>query len=195
MASEAKHIGLYFGSFNPIHNGHLAIAAYLLKTEKLDEVWFVVSPQSPFKTQEFLLDDEYRYSMVLLAVKGNSRLHACNIEFSMARPSYTIDTLQVLRAKYPSHKFSVIMGADNLESFHKWKKYNEIIGNYKVFVYPRKDTGIKVPASYPNITVIDAPLLDISSTDIRSLIREGKDIQDYVPQQVYEYIKKMGFYR
>jgi len=195
MTSVKKNIGLYFGSFNPIHNGHIEIANFLIKTGCLDEVWFVVSPQSPFKEKYSLLNDNYRYQMVLMAIENNEHFHACDIEFNLPRPSYTINTLHELNKKYPAISFSLIMGADNLASIHQWKKSEEILKGYKIFVYPRKNSETEVLKNPASVIMIDAPLLDISSTAIRDLIRQGKDIGHLLPVKVFEYIKKMGFYR
>ncbi|HNW88955.1 MAG TPA: nicotinate (nicotinamide) nucleotide adenylyltransferase [Bacteroidales bacterium] len=195
MISAAKNIGLYFGSFNPIHKGHLAIARYLLKTSGLDEVWFVISPQSPFKSEESLLDDDQRYEMVLLSIKNNKRLRACNIEFALPKPSYTISTLKALHEKYPEKSFSIIMGSDNLDSFHKWKNYEDIITNFRIYVYPRHGSDGGRFKSHPSVCWINAPLLDISSTAIRAFIRQGKDVRKLLPAKVLEYIEEMGFYK
>lgn len=195
MDHAKQNIGLYFGSFNPIHNGHLAIANYLLKTAEMDEVWFVVSPQSPFKQDDSLLDDDHRLAMVLLAIENNQRMRACDIEFTMPKPSYTINTLEALHIKYPSKNFALIMGADNLETFHKWKNFEEIINHHCIYVYPRSNTDKGNASKHPSVIMIDAPLLDISSTTIREFIRSGKDVSQFLPEKVLVYIDKMGFYK
>jgi len=195
MVSSKQNIGLYFGSFNPIHNGHIAIANYLLETGKVDEVWFVVSPQSPFKQENSLLDDDHRYEMVLLAIENNKRLRACNIEFSLPKPSYTINTLKELHKKYPTKNFALIMGADNLESFHKWKNFEEIIDNHCIYVYPRSNVDEGNVSKHPSVCRIDAPLLDISSTTIREFIRSGKDVGQFLQVEVLKYINNNGFYK
>jgi nicotinate-nucleotide adenylyltransferase len=195
VISSKQNIGLYFGSFNPIHNGHIAIANYLLETGKVDEVWFVVSPQSPFKQEDSLLEDDHRYEMVLLAIENNKRLHACNIEFSLPKPSYTINTLNALHKKYPSKNFALIMGADNLTSFHKWKNFEEIINNHRIYVYPRSNADDGNVSTHPSVCRIDAPLLDISSTTIREYLKAGKDVGPFLPVKVMKYINKMGFYK
>lgn len=195
MISVAKNIGLYFGSFNPIHKGHLAIAKYLLKSSDLEELWFVISPQSPFKSEESLLDDDYRFKMVLLAIQNNKRLRACNIEFALPKPSYTINTLKALHEKYPEKNFSIIMGSDNLDSFDKWKNYEDIINNSRIYVYPRHGSDGSRFKSHPSVCWVNAPLLDISSTTIREFIRQGKDVRKMLPVNVLEYIEKMGFYK
>jgi len=195
MLSDKKNIGLYFGSFNPIHNGHLAIANYLLENTGMDEVWFVVSPQSPFKKEDSLLEDDFRYSMVLLAIKGNDRMRASNIEFGLPKPSYTINTLNILREKYPDVNFSLILGADNLEYFNKWKNYQEILANYHIYVYPRSGSEGGTLSNHSSITWVNAPLLDISSTDIREMIKKGTDVSPFLSEKVLKYIAKMGFYK
>ncbi|HOY30835.1 MAG TPA: nicotinate (nicotinamide) nucleotide adenylyltransferase [Bacteroidales bacterium] len=195
MSLSSEHIGLYFGSFNPIHNGHLAIAGFLLANTDLDEVWFVVSPQSPFKSESSLLDDDHRYKMVQLAIKKNIRLKACNIEFSLPKPSYTINTLRALEEKYPDKKFALIMGSDNLDNFDKWKDYKDIIDHHRIWVYPRHGSDVGKFKNHPSVRLINAPLLDISSTNIRKLIHEGKDVSRMVPKNVLTHINKMNFYR
>ncbi|MCK9611355.1 MAG: nicotinate (nicotinamide) nucleotide adenylyltransferase [Bacteroidales bacterium] len=192
---SAKNIGLYFGSFNPIHTGHLAIAKYLLKNSGLDEIWFVVSPQSPFKKESSLLDDDFRFNMVQLAIKNFKRMRACNIEFTLPKPSYTIDTLSALQERFLKNIFSLIIGSDNLELFHKWKDYNKIIDNYKIFVYPRRGFDGGKLKTHSSVCMINAPLYDISSTWIREIIKSGKDVKGYMPERVLSYIEKMGFYK
>jgi len=194
MDQAKQNIGLYFGSFNPIHNGHIAIANYLLDTTEMDEVWFVVSPQSPFKQEDSLLDDDHRLALILLAIENNKRLRACNIEFTMPKPSYTINTLEALHKKYPLTNFALIMGADNLETFHKWKNFEEIINHHCIYVYPRSHADKGNAGKHPSVIMIDAPLLEISSTTIREYIRSGKDAGPFLPEKVLEYINKKGFY-
>jgi len=195
MNTTPKVIGLYFGSFNPIHKGHLSIARHLLKKAGLQEVWFVVSPQSPFKSAATLLDDDYRYEMVRLAIKYNTRLRACNIEFGLPQPSYTINTLKALKEKYPGTNFCIIMGSDNLDGFDKWKKFEDIIGQYRLLVYPRGGSEGGRFRHHPAVSWIDAPLLDVSSTAIREAIRRGQDVSSLLPAKVMEYLKKMGFFK
>lgn len=192
---SAKNIGLYFGSFNPIHNGHLSIAKYILKKTDLEEIWFVVSPQSPFKKESSLLDDDFRFKMVQLAIKNYQRIHACDIEFTLPKPSYTIDTLNAIQEKFPKNTFSLIIGSDNLESFPKWKDYRKIIDNYKIFVYPRSGFDGGKLKTHSSVCLINAPLYDISSTWIREIIKSGKDVKGYMPERVLSYIEKMGFYK
>lgn len=192
-----KQVGLFFGSFNPIHVGHLIIANHLVEYSNLDEVWFVVTPQSPFKKKKTLLDDHHRYEMVYLATEKYQHLSVSNIEFKLPQPNYTIDTLVRISEKYDAIKFSIIMGEDNLKSFHKWKNYEVILNDYHIYTYPRISSG-KIPEQFqghPNITSVDAPIIQISSTMIRKAIFEGKNIQPLLPVEVWNYIDEMNFYR
>lgn len=194
-------IGLYFGSFNPIHIGHLAIAGYMTEFAGLDHVWFIVSPHNPLKKKETLLADHQRLHMVNLAIGDNPRLKGSDIEFKLPVPSYTIDTLIYLNEKYPEHKFSLIMGEDNLNTLHKWKNINEIISKCSIFVYPRP--GSVKPASplldqilsETDIHKITAPLMEISGTFIRDGIKKGKDMSYFLPPEVWKYIGEMHFYK
>lgn len=195
MIPAAKNIGLYFGTFNPIHNGHLTIANHLLESTDLEEIWFVVSPQSPFKSMELLLDDKYRYQMVLLATENNSCLYACNIEFTLSKPSYTINTLAALHKKYPEKNFALIMGSDNLESLQLWKKYEDILNDYLIYVYPRHRSDGGKFISHPSVCRIEAPLIEISSTTIRKSIKQKKNVGLLLPAKVVEYINKTGIYK
>lgn len=188
-------IGLYFGSFNPIHIGHLAIANYLVSFTELDQVWFIVSPQNPFKEQKGLLDDIHRYAIISRAIEDYSFLRVSNIEFSMPRPSYTIDTLVYLHEKYPQYQFSLIMGADNLRNFHKWKNYEQILSEYLIYVYPRLDTDIEICIKHPSIKIVEAPRIEISASFIRQAIKDGKDIQAFLPYKAWKYIDEMNFYK
>ena len=200
----ALHIGLFFGSFNPIHIGHLIIANTMATTTDLEQVWFVVSPQNPFKKTKSLLHEFDRFDMVERAIADNSRLKATNIEFSMPKPSYTIDTLTRLSEKYPQHAFRLIMGEDNLTQFTNWKNYGEILDYYGPNVYPRPNrnrTGVPVESVtestikiHPNVRLIDAPLLDISATFIRDCIRANRSIRYMVPDVVAEMIERKKFY-
>ncbi|HBS88004.1 MAG: nicotinic acid mononucleotide adenylyltransferase [Bacteroidetes bacterium GWF2_38_335] len=187
-------IGLYFGSFNPIHIGHLAIANYMVEFGNMDQLWFVVSPQNPLKNKVSLLEDYHRYELVFRAVEDDSRFRASNIEFSLPKPSYTIDTLTYLKEKYPKNKFVLIMGADNYTTIDKWKNYTEILDNYKIVVYPRKGIIIK-DFIHSNVFISDAPLMEISSSFIREAIKNGKDIRYFVPEKAWKYIDEMNFYR
>jgi len=166
--------GLLFGSFNPVHTGHLAIASYMVEFTALDKVWFVVSPHNPLKNKESLLDDHLRLKMVELAIANDDRFEVSDIEFSLLQPSFTIDTLQHLQKKYPKNNFSIIMGSDGLVTFDKWKKYREIIARYERYIYPRSNTPENYLLRPENAIVVDAPLLDISSSMIREWVSAKK---------------------
>ena len=186
--------GLFFGSFNPIHIGHLAIANYMLEFTEMDELWFVVSPHNPFKTRQNLLPENDRLHLVNLAIENHQRYRACNIEFRMPKPSYTINTLVRLTDKHPQRKFAIVLGSDNLEHFHKWKNSEAIVANYHSYIYPRPETQPHFFENIPNATVVNAPLMDISSSFIRRAIAEGKETPFYMHEKVYQYVKEMGFY-
>lgn len=189
-------VGLYFGSYNPIHIGHLAIANYMVEYTDIDQLWFVVSPQNPFKRKNNLLDDYQRLEMVYRAVKGDDRLRASNIEFGMPKPSFTVDTLAYLKERHPKYDFVILMGSDNLESLHKWKNYETIIENYGVLVYPRPGFDKSKVQVQKSVTVAEgAPLMEISSSFIRKAIQEGKDVRHFLPLKTYEYIEEMNFYK
>lgn len=188
------HIGLYFGSFNPIHTGHLIIASYIAEYTSVDQVWFVVSPQNPLKAKEILLNENNRLHLVELAIQKDDRLKICDVEFTLPRPSYTIDTLIYLSKKYPKNNFSVIMGSDTYKDLPKWKNYQQLIKEYQIMVYPRKNIILDEPL-FENTIVINAPLLDISSTYIRKNIQQHKNIQYLVPDKVKEEIEQKGFYK
>ena len=197
-----KNIGLYFGTFNPIHVGHMVIANYMVEFSNLDEVWFVVTPQSPFKTKKSLLDNHHRYQMVYEATKDFPKLKPSKIEFDLPQPNYTINTLVHLDEKYGGDfKFSLIMGEDNLKSFHKWKNYDVILENYEIFVYPRISEG-ELEYSFKHsegfkarIHEVKAPIMEISSTFIRKKHKEGKNIRPMLPEAVWSYLDEMNFYR
>jgi len=193
--SIIMHIGLFFGSFNPIHIGHLAIASYIAQFTELSKVWFVVSPHNPLKEKQTLLKDYHRLAMVKAAVENISYLNACDIEFNLPQPSYTINTLAHLEEKYPQHTFSLILGSDNLTSLHKWKNHEIIIERHKLFVYPRPEVALTAWHTHSKVQLIDAPRMDISSTFIRNLIKEGKDAQCFMPRQSWEYLDEMNFYK
>lgn len=187
-------IGLFFGSFNPVHHGHLIIANHIAMTTGLDEVWLVVSPQNPFKKSASLLNENHRYHLVQLAIEGEKKLRASNIEFKLPKPSYTIDTLAYLAEKYPKHRFSIIMGSDGFQNLDKWKNAETIVKNYPVIIYKRPGFEIenKLQAT---ITVADAPMLEISSTHIRYMLKQGLSIRYLVPDIVMEEIENRGYYR
>ena len=176
---DMEPVGLFFGSFNPIHNGHLAIARYLLKEGYCRKVWFVVSPQNPWKEDRTLLDEEKRLEIVKASIEQEPGMEVCDVELSMQRPSYTYQTLQVLSQKFPARRFALIMGADNLLYFHLWRNYEEIQANYLILVYPRPNVDVK-GVNIHNINMIDAPLSTISSTEIRGKIQAGNDISSLV---------------
>lgn len=190
-------IGLYFGTFNPIHVGHLTIANHIAEHSELDQVWFVVTPLSPFKKKNSLLDNRQRYEMVYLATKDYDTLKPSDIEFGLKQPNYTIDTLTYLIEKYPTNEFSLIMGEDNLKSFHKWKNYEQILENHHIYVYPRISEG-KVDTQFdnhPKIHSVNAPIMQLSSTFIRKSIKEGKNIRPMLPEHVWAYLDEMNFYK
>ena len=187
-------VGLYFGSFNPIHQGHLIVAQTALNASDLEVVWFVVSPQNPFKKKQNLLGEYDRLSMVELAVRDNDHFLASNVEFSLPKPSYTIDTLTHLTDTYRSYEFGLIMGGDNLKHFHKWKKASTILKYYSMYVYPRPGTSMDFQDKFPQVHVFEAPALSISATYIRNSVKEGKSIRYLVPEQVREYIIQNRLY-
>ena len=194
---QPKNIGLYFGSFNPLHIGHLILANYLAEHSNLDEIWLVVTPQNPFKDKKSLLDNASRLEMVALSLKEYDKLKPCDIEFHLPQPNYTIDTLIHLEEKYPQHSFSLIMGEDNLKSFHKWKNYEVILSRYLIYVYPRLSEG-KVPDAlqgHEHIVYIKTPIIELSATAIREDIAQGKDVRPMLPPQIWSYIDKWGFYK
>lgn len=193
-------IGLYFGSFNPIHIGHLAIAGYMTEFAGLGQIWFVVSPHNPLKMKETLLDDYQRLYMTQLAIGDNDRLRASDIEFRLKLPSYTIDTMAYVQEKYPANEFCLVMGEDNLYTLHKWKNAEELVKRYQIYYYPRTDTSkpsspvLDHILSIARIQRADAPRMDISGTFIRNGINQGKDMSYFVPAAVWKYIKEMHFY-
>ena len=202
-------IGLFFGSFNPIHVGHLIVANTMATSADLEQVWFVVSPQNPFKKTKSLLHEFDRLDMVERAIADNSRLKASDVEFGMPKPSYTIDTLDVLSRKFPQHRFRLLMGEDNLEQFANWKQYERILTEFGLYVYPRPTRPAELAKSigtspgavllspfrdHPNVSLITAPLLDISATYIREAIRANRSIRYMVPDVVEEMIERKKFY-
>ena len=186
--------GLYFGSFNPIHIGHLAIANFMIEFSDLEQLWFVVSPQNPLKEKKTLLKDYHRLEMVRLAVEEDDRFRASDIEFRLPTPSYTIDTLAYLEEKNPGRDFQLVMGADGLRTFHKWKHAELIAENYHRLIYPRPGIDMERVSRLPNATIVDAPLMEISSSFIRNAIREGKDVRHLMPAKAYQYMREMHFY-
>ncbi len=192
-----KKIGLYFGTFNPIHTGHLIIANYMVEFSVLDEVWFVITPLSPFKKKKTLLDDNHRYQMVYEATKDYPKLKPSTVEFGLPQPNYTINTLVFLFEKYgKEYSFSLIMGEDNLSTFHKWKNYEAILELYDIFVYPRiGNTKEQKLLEHPRVHLINAPIMEISSTFIREMHALGKNIKPFLPEAVWKYMDEMNFYR
>jgi nicotinate-nucleotide adenylyltransferase len=190
------NIGLFFGSFNPVHTGHLIIANYMADYTGLDEIWLVVSPQNPFKINDELLDEKARFELLNLAIQDDIRFKAIDIEFHLARPSYTVDTLSHLRELHPEHEFTLIIGGDNLQNFHKWKDYQEILKQHKVFVYARVGIVEKpLLSNNPQIKLFEVPLLNISSTYIRESIQAGKSIRYLIPEPVRILINERNYYQ
>lgn len=187
-------VGLFFGSFNPVHVGHMVLANYMLEFTDLDQVWFVISPHNPHKNKASLLHERYRLEMVRLAIGDNNKLKASDIEFKLPQPSYTINTLTYLKEKYPQTEFALIMGADNLQSFDKWKNSNEILKEHALYVYPRPENKTSSLENHPRVKRINAPLMEISSTQIRAGIKDKKDLRYFLPEKVWDYIKEMHFY-
>ena len=187
-------IGLYFGSFNPIHVGHLIIANHILNETGLHKVWFVVSPQNPFKKSDTLLNEYDRFHLVQKAIEGDDRLKASDIEFSLPKPSYTVHTLAYLKEKYPDNQFSIIMGSDSFQNLGNWKNADVIIRNYPIVVYKRPGFEINNNQG-ANLQIMNAPLLEISATYIRELVKHGKSIKHLVPPAVEEEISTYGFFR
>jgi nicotinate-nucleotide adenylyltransferase len=198
-------IGLYFGTYNPIHVGHLIIANHMAERDDMDQVWLVVTPQNPLKTNSNLLADYHRLALVKIAIDDNFNLRASDVEFNLPKPSYTVDTLAHLREQYPEHQFALIMGEDNLRTFHKWKNYEVILERHQIYVYPRPITLAELnnevaPTKseihdHKNVIVTDSPMMQISSTIIRNKIQKGQSIQYLVTDAVRQYIDEMNFYR
>ena len=193
--SIRRKTALFFGSFNPVHNGHLMLANYLVEYGGLDDLLFVVSPHNPFKDKETLLDDRHRLRMLELAVEGDERFEVSDIEFYMPKPSYTIDTLVRLSERHPNNEFYLVCGLDNLKRFPKWKNADVILRDYHILVYPRKGFDGGELLQHPHVHLLDAPEIEVSSTFIRNAISEGRDVRYFVPEKVYKYIDEMGFYR
>lgn len=192
----ARRIGLFFGSFNPVHNGHMIIANVMATQTDLDEVWLVVSPHNPLKPRKSLARDYDRLHLVHLAVGDNPKLRACNVEFGLPRPSYTIDTLTHLKEKYPQHEFALIMGSDNLETLPRWKNYELILHDYYIYVYMRPGRTGGPLSAHPHVRIVpDVPLLQLSASYIRQCIRKGLSVQYMVPDAVFHYLVASGLYR
>ncbi|MFV0379187.1 MAG: nicotinate (nicotinamide) nucleotide adenylyltransferase [Mangrovibacterium sp.] len=188
-------VGLLFGSFNPIHIGHMAIANYMLEFTEIEKLWFVVSPHNPLKNKKYLLPDHHRLRMVNEAIEDDYRFQSSNIEFDLPKPSYTIDTLIYLQEKYPQHEFCLIIGSDNLDSFHKWKNYELLLKFYSILVYPRPGFQGSEWLTRPNIKLVEAPLMEISASFIRASIAAGKDIRHFLPYKTWVYLEEMNFYK
>jgi nicotinate-nucleotide adenylyltransferase len=198
------NVGLYFGTFNPIHVGHLIIANYMAQYTDLDQVWMVVTPQNPMKKNHNLLEDYHRLEMVRIAVDENDKLDYCDIEFKLPKPSYTSNTLVALEEKYPQHDFNLIMGEDNLRTLHKWQNHEQILENHEIYVYPRaltEEEQQKIKhkksryADHEKVRLVKAPIMKISSSLIRKAIHEGKDVQYLLTEPVHKYCDEMNFYK
>ncbi|SNR56670.1 nicotinate-nucleotide adenylyltransferase [Lutibacter agarilyticus] len=190
-------VGLFFGTFNPIHVGHLIIANYMVEFSDLEEVWFVITPLSPFKKKNSLLDNHHRLAIANIAVEDYPKLKTSDIEFKLPQPNYTVNSLIHLEEKYPNHQFCLIMGEDNLKGLHKWKNYETILQNYEVYVYPRISEGVTENEllNHPKIHQVSAPIVEISSTFIRKSIKENYDIRAMLTPNVWKYIDEMNFYK
>lgn len=191
---KSKKIGLFFGSFNPVHVGHMIIANFMVEHSDLDEIWMVVSPHNPHKEKKTLAKDYDRLHLVKLAIGDNLKIKASDIEFGLEKPSYTVDTLAYLNEEYPQNDFCLIMGGDNLGTFHKWKNYKTILKNHEIFVYQRPGYDLGELQDHERITILEAPLLTISASYIRKQIKEGKSIQYLVPDKVWQYIDESTMY-
>jgi nicotinate-nucleotide adenylyltransferase len=197
MTNKIKKIGLFFGTFNPIHTGHLIMGSYIAEFGPVDEVWFVITPQSPFKQKASMLDNHHRYELVYLATEDYPNLKPSKIEFDMPMPNYTSKTLGVLSEVYPDYQFHLIMGEDNLASFKKWKNWEYILEHHHLIVCPRiqkKDIPEDLK-NHPRVEFVDSPIVEISSSFIRKAINENKEIRPLLPEKVWSYIDEMNFYR
>jgi nicotinate-nucleotide adenylyltransferase len=187
-------IGLYFGSFNPVHTAHLIIANHVLNETDIEKIWLVVSPQNPFKEEKSLLNEYHRLHLVKTAIQDDNRMKASDIEFNLPKPSYTTSTLAYLKEKNPEHEFCIIMGSDSFQNLHKWKNYEVLVKDYDVYVYIRPGFAINNSIN-AKLHIVDAPLLQLSATQIRQYIKEGKSIRYLVPENVREEIEKGGYYK
>ncbi len=192
---KKKKIGLFFGTFNPVHIGHMAIANYFVAYSDLDQLWFVVSPHNPLKNRNDLLADYHRLHLLELAIGDSNLFRVSNVEFNMPKPSYTIDTLTYLHEKYPDYELVLLLGSDNLDSFHKWKNYQVILDQYQLYVYPRNQFKPEDSVYREHIKLVDAPQMEVSSSFIRKAIREGKDVSFFMPESVARYVNEMNFYQ
>lgn len=189
-----KKVGIYSGSFNPIHHGHVMLANYLVEFSDLDELWFVVTPQNPLKKKEDLLDDAERLKMVQLAVGDDPRFHVSDIEMHLPTPSYTINTLTALSEQHPDCEFVFICGMDSLQNLKNWREYQKILDNYELLVFPREGYDGGELANYPSVSILKTPILEISSTFIRQSIKEGRDMRHFVPEKAFQYMQEHHFY-
>ena len=188
-------VGLFFGSYNPVHSGHMVIAQYMAEFTDLDQVWLVVSPQNPLKPSASLLQDHHRFEMVRIAVGDYRKLKASKAEFGLPTPSYTVNTLAYLHEQHPDYSFVLIMGSDNLATFDKWKNWEQLIENYEIYVYPRPGSDGGKFSHHPKVKLVEAPLMQLSSTFIRKAIRDKKDIRFMLPESVFKYLDEMNFYK
>ena len=189
-----KKVGIYSGSFNPIHHGHVMLANYLVEFSDLDELWFVVTPQNPLKKKEDLLDDDERLKMVQLAIGDDPRIRVSDIEMHLPTPSYTINTLTALGEQYPDCEFVFICGMDSLQNLKNWREYQKILDNYELLVFPREGYDGGELVNYPSVTVLKTPILEISSTFIRQCVKEGRDVRHFMPEKAFLYMKENHFY-
>ena len=192
-----KNIGLFFGYFNPIHLGHLAVAEFFAQNTSLDEVWLVVSPQSPFKEKNTLIENHHRLAMAELAIEGSVKLKACGEEFDLPSPNYTINTLNHLKKKYPEHQFTLLLGQDNMAYFDRWKEHGQILDQFHLFVYPRSQSD-KISSrllKHPKINYFRASLLEVSATEIRNAIKNKKSLTNLIPPKIGDYLQKFNLYR
>lgn len=188
-------IALFFGSFNPVHVGHMIIASHIVQHTDVDQLWMVVSPHNPHKIKASLAKDHDRLHLVRLAIGDHDKIRASNIEFDLPKPSYTIDTLTYLKERYPEYEFSLIMGGDNLRSFHKWKNYEVILQYHHIYVYQRPEYDLGPTQHHPHVHIVEAPLLQLSATMIRNMIKQGKSVRYFVPDSVYEYLEQSTLYK
>jgi nicotinate-nucleotide adenylyltransferase len=188
-------IGLFFGTYNPIHVGHMVIANYMVEFTDLDKLWIVVTPHNPFKEKKSMLADYHRLQLVKIAIGDDNRFKASDIEFNLPQPNYTVHTLAYLKEQYPDNDFVLVMGADNLSHFKKWKNYEEILDKYQVYVYPRVEGQVQLElVNHPKVSFYQAPVMQVSSSFIRKSIADKKDVRYYLPKDVSEYINEMHFY-
>ena len=189
------NIGLFFGSFNPIHTGHLIIASSILELETIDQVWLVISPQNPFKESTSLIDEKHRLTMAELATQNQVNLVPCDFEFDLPKPSYTYDTMVLLNKAYPKLNFTIIIGSDNLDGLSKWKESDKLTSDQKFIIYPRKDYNSQAYANHPNFSFVDSPIIELSATDIRNRLKHDKSIEFRVSENIRTYISEQKLYK